>query len=149
MTLVRAIVVTLAVVGVGMAEDKPAFDAAKLAGTWNFTAGTKAGEKADVSMLKDGAVFTKDTITLKNEMGAFEFKYKVDAKASPATIDLEMTAPEAFKGTKSQGLIKLDGDTLTLIYNTDMDAKRPTKLESTKDNKCFLWVLTKAKAEKK
>lgn len=149
MTLVRALVVTLAVAGVGMAEDKPAFDAAKLAGTWKFTAGTKAGEKADMSMLKDGAMFTKDTITLKNEMGTFEFKFKVNAKASPATIDLEMTAPEAFKGTKSLGLIKLEGDTLTLIYNTDMDAKRPAKFESTKDNKCFLWVLTRDKAEKK
>lgn len=145
MTRVRALVVAVAVAtGAAVAADEKAFDAAKLAGTWKLTEGTKGGEKADVAGLKEGAVFTKDTITLKNDMGTFKFKYSVDAKASPATIDLEITEPEGFKGTKSQGLVKLDGDTLTLIYATEPDAKRPTKFESTKENKYYLWVLKKA-----
>lgn len=146
MTSVRAAVLAAAVAGFAVAaEDKPALDAGKLVGTWKLTEGTKAGEKDDVSKLKEPGVFTKDTITVKNESGKFVFKYTVDAKASPAAIDLEITEPDGFKGAKSKGILKLDGDTLTLCYNPEPDGKRPEKFESTKDNKFFLWTMKKAK----
>jgi uncharacterized protein (TIGR03067 family) len=149
MTLVRALVVAVAVAGVSVAADeKPAFDAAKAVGNWKITAGTKAGEKLDTTKYKDPAVIAKDTIVLKTEEATFEFKYTADAKASPATIDLEIVKPDGFKGAKAKGLIKLDGDTLTLVYNPDGEGKRPEKFESTADNKFFLFSMKKDKAEK-
>ena len=149
MTLVRAMVVMAAVAGATVAADeKPAFDAAKLVGSWKITEGTKAGEKSDAAKLKSPAVFAKDTIDFKTEDGAFKFKYAADGKADPATIDLEILEPDGFKGAKAKGLLKLDGDTLTLVYNPDAEGKRPEKFESTKENKFFLFAMKKEKAEK-
>ena len=145
MTLVRAMVLAAAVAGFAVAaDDKPALDGGKLAGNWAVTGGSKAGEKVDTSKYKNPAVFTKDTIGLKTEEGEFEFKYTVDAKASPAAVDLEITKPEGFKGAKAKGILKADGDKLTLCYNPEPDGKRPEKFESTKDNKFFLFEMKKA-----
>jgi len=148
MTLVRVLVVVAVAAAVVGAEDKPAFDAAKLVGNWKFTAGTKAGEKLDVTKYKDPAVFAKDTIVLKTEDATFEFKYTADAKATPVAVDMEIVKPDGFKGAKSKGIVKLDGDTMTLCYNPDGEGKRPEKFESTKDNGCFLFVMKMEKADK-
>lgn len=150
MQLVRAVVLVAVASGFsvgigGAADEKPALDAAKLAGNWTVTAGTKAGEKADAAKYKNPAVFAKDTIGFKTEEGEFEFKYSVDAKANPATIELEILKPDGFKGAKAKGLIKLDGDKLWLVYNPEPEGKRPEKFESTKDNKFFLFEMKKAK----
>ena len=51
-------------------------------------------------------------------------------------------------GTKAEGIVALDGDTLKLAYTTNIpefDGKRPEKFESTKDNKAFYFVMTKEK----
>lgn len=146
MQLVRAMVLVAVATGLAVAaDDKPALDAAKLAGNWTVTGGSKAGEKVDATKYKNPAVFAKDTIGLKTEEGEFEFKYTVDAKASPATIDLEIVKPDGFKGAKAKGILKLDGDKLTLCYNSEPEGKRPEKFESTKDNKFFLFEMKKAK----
>jgi uncharacterized protein (TIGR03067 family) len=155
--LIAAAVLVAAAGGV-WAEDKkepakaePAkFDATKLEGKWMITEMTKYGEKVDTKDMKDPAVFTKDTITMKASLGEFAFKYTVDAKADPVGIDMEITAPEGFKGGKAKGIIKLDGDKLTLTYDSDPESKaRPDKFESKKDTKVLSYVLTRAKEEKK
>lgn len=145
MKLVRALVVVAVAAGwAGAADEKPALDAGKLAGNWAVTGGAKAGEKVDATKYKNPAVFAKDTIGFKTEEGEFEFKFTVDAKASPAAVDLEIVKPDGFKGAKAKGILKLDGDKLTLCYNPEPDGKRPEKFESTKDNKFFLFEMKKA-----
>jgi uncharacterized protein (TIGR03067 family) len=72
--------------------------------------------------------------------------YKVDATKSPAAIDFtidEAPVQEAV-GSKAKGIVALDGDTLKLCYNP-MGGDRPTKFESTADNKNHLIVLKRAK----
>jgi uncharacterized protein (TIGR03067 family) len=148
-----AAVLAVAVGGGAFAEDKkePAkFDASKLEGKWMTTEFVKYGEKVDTKDMKDPAVFTKDAIKLNTSVGEFEFKYTVDAKADPMAIDLEITAPEGFKGAKAKGIIKLDGDKMMLTYDSDPESKaRPAKFESKKDSKVMSLVFTRAKDEKK
>ena len=64
----------------GTREDKKEakFDAAKLVGTWNYTSGTKGGEKVVGDSLKADVVITKDTITLKGGPDmTFVIAYKI------------------------------------------------------------------------
>lgn len=147
-----AAVVAVAAVGGVWAEDKkePAkFDASKLEGKWMATEFVKGGEKQDTKDLKDPAVITKDTIKVKSAAGEFEFKYTLDTKADPVAIDMEITAPEGLKGAKAKGIIKLDGDKLSLTYDPSPDGKRPEKFESKKETMVHSIVMTKAKEEKK
>lgn len=132
-----------------MAEDKkeaPKFDASKLEGKWTITAMTKMGEKVE-KLPKEAVEITKDKITTKTEAGDFVFKYTVDAKADPMAVDMEIVS-DTFKGTKANGIIKLDGDTLMLAYDFDPEAKtppRPKAFESKKDSKTFNYTLKRAK----
>ncbi len=122
-----------------------AFDAAKLAGNWEYVSGKKAGDAVEKDHLQGNVVITKDTITMPagpNEKIVVTFK--IDAKASPASIDMEITDGQ-FKGGKAIGIVMTEGDTLTLCYSPNPDGKRPTKFESTKDNAAHLFVLKKAK----
>jgi uncharacterized protein (TIGR03067 family) len=132
-------------------KDAPKFDASKLEGKWMVTEMTKMGEKVDTKDMKDPVVITKDSMTTKTSGGEFVFKYTIDAKTDPMGIDMEITS-ETFKGTKANGIIKLDGDKLMLAYDFDPEAKsppRPKAFESKKDSKAFNYVLTRVKEEKK
>lgn len=158
MTRYFGLVAVLAFVGGATAEDKKAddkkepakFDASKLEGKWTITEIVKGGEKGDTKEYKDPVVFTKDTITMKSPAGDFGFKYTVDGKTDPAGVDMEITAPEGFKGAKAKGIVKLDGDKLMLAYDTDPEAKAaPKGFESKKDSKVFSYVLTRVKDDKK
>ena len=152
---IRTFALTLALAVAVSAEDKkndkkPAdFDAKELAGKWNFTEGMKAGEKTEADKLKEPAVITAEKITLKTADGTFIFKYKVDAKASPVAIDMEILEPDGFKGAKAKGIIALDGEKLKLAYNPTPDGARPTDFKSTKDNGHHVFMLKMAKKEEK
>ena len=122
------------------AEDKE-LDVKKLEGKWTFVSGMKKGNDASEEMKKAGLEITKDTMTMTTEMGAFKFKYSIDSKASPATIDLEITEGPVGQGSKSKGIISLDGDDLKLCY-MPMGDDRPKKFDD-KEANCF--VLKKKK----
>jgi len=149
MSLVRVLVALVAVGGAVAAQDKPAGDASPLAGKWKVTAGAKNGERMDESKLNEVAVFTKDKVTMKTPDGAFEFTYTADAKATPMTVDMTVVKPDMFKGAKALGIVKVTGTAMTLCYNAEKDGKRPTIFQSSKDNKCFLFVLEKQPEVKK
>ena len=152
MRLVRAIVLGLVMVAVSavVAEDKKAakLDPEKLVGSWKIVEGSKAGEKAGADATKGAITLTKDKITLADGDMKFEFSYKVDTKVEPTAIDMEIVQPDALKGAKAKGIIKLDGGKVTLCYHP-MNGDRPTKFESTKDNGNYMFVLEAKKAEKK
>jgi len=118
-----------------------AFDPAKLVGTWKYVEGTKAGEKVEMDRLAGKVTFTKDTVTLPGGPDAtFVMAYKIDAKKSPATIDLDIKDGPVKEG-KAEGIIQVAGDELKICYVPVGVGKRPTKFESTKDNGAFLFVL--------
>lgn len=143
-------VVLVAAVAVSAEDKKPAeFDAKALLGSWKITEGSKAGEMVAADKIKDPAEFTADKITLKNPEATFEFSYKIDAKASPMTIDMEILAPEGFKGAKSKGIISLEGDTIKLAYNSMPEGDRPKDFKSTKENGMFAFTMKKAKKDEK
>src|SRR5262245_43405825 len=112
----------------GGAQKDAAFDAAKLVGEWTYVAGTKAGEKVAQESLAGKVTFTKDTVTVPAGPDAkFLMAYKLDAKASPATIDLEIKDGPVKEG-KAQGIIAIEGDELKFCY-VPAEGKRPTKFE--------------------
>jgi uncharacterized protein (TIGR03067 family) len=122
-----------------------AFDAKKLIGDWTYTAGTKAGVKVEPERLRGTVKIARDTLTLPAAPGApsFVITYTLDTSKSPVAIDLDVRDGPVKEG-KAEGIIALDGDELTLCY-TPAGGKRPTKFESTKDNKALLFTLKKAK----
>jgi uncharacterized protein (TIGR03067 family) len=153
MSWLRTLVLGVGLVTVSAAaqDDKKAdkLDPAKLVGTYKITDGKRAGEKLGDDAKKGTVVVTKETIALKGEDGMeFEFSYKLDAKADPAEIDLEITKPDALKGAKTQGIIAVDGGELKLCYHPE-GKERPKKFESTKDNGYFLFTMKKEKADEK
>jgi uncharacterized protein (TIGR03067 family) len=138
-----------AVAVVGGEEKKPAFDPAKLVGDWTYVSGVRGGEKVEQKHLAGKVAFTKDTITVPGSSPdeKFVMSYKIDTKATPAAIDMEIKEGPA-KGGKAEGIIALEGGELKLCYIVHLGedkAKRPTKFESTKENQAFYFVLKPAK----
>ena len=154
MSWLRTLVLGVGLVAVSAAaaqDDKKAdkLDPAKLVGTYKITEGKRAGEKISDESKKGTVVITKETITLKGEDGMeFEFSYKLDAKADPAEIDMEITKPDALKGAKTQGIIALEGGEVKLCYHPE-GKERPKKFESTKENGYHLVMMKKEKADEK
>jgi len=128
--------------GALVAADEKKFDAAKVEGTWEFKSGEKNGTKVEADALKGKVKITKDMIAMGDGDMHFEFKYTVDAKASPAAIDMEMTKSPFGAGAKAKGIIEVDGDELKLCYNPTEGGDRPAKFDGAK---AHLFVLKKAK----
>jgi uncharacterized protein (TIGR03067 family) len=141
----RTFVVGLAIVlaGFSVAEDKKeaALDVAKLEGTWEIKSGEKSGQKISDEGLKSKPKITKDKLVMGEGDMVFEFKITIDAKAKPATIDMEMTKSPFGAGMKAKGIIALEGDELKLCYNPT-DGDRPTKFDGAK---AHYFVMKKAK----
>jgi uncharacterized protein (TIGR03067 family) len=154
MSWLRALVLGVGLVAVSAAaaqDDKKSdkMDPAKLAGTYKITDGKKAGDKIGDDAKKGKVVITKEAIALKGEDGMeFEFSYKLDAKADPAEIDMEITKPDALKGAKTLGIISYEAGEVKLCYHPE-GKERPKKFESTKDNGNYLFTMKKDKADEK
>ena len=154
MTRILGLTAAVLFAGAAFAADEkkeaPKFDATKMVGTWDVTAGMKDGKKSEADNLK-GVTFdiTKDTMKLKTPMGAFEFKYTLDEKTSPVTINLELVEPEAFK-SKATGIVKIDGETLMLCY-PPMGGDKPKDFDAKEKSGHYSFTMKKAakKEEKK
>jgi uncharacterized protein (TIGR03067 family) len=106
--------------------------------------GVRAGEKVPKENLAAKVTFNKDTVLVPAGPDAkFTMAFKIDTKESPATIDMDIKDGPVKEG-KALGIIALDGDELRLCYTFD-GSKRPTKFESTKENKAHYFVLKRAK----
>src|SRR5262245_58440647 len=115
------------------------FDPAKLVGDWTYVSGVKGGEKVEKDRLEGKVTFTKDRITIPagGDM-KFVMAYKLDTKASPVTIDMEIKEGPVPEG-KAKGIITIEGDQVKLCYHPT-GGDRPKKFESTKDNGAFYFV---------
>lgn len=125
-------------------EEKKPLDPKAILGEWVIIEGMKAGEKSGDDVKKTAIKINDKTIELKADGAEFEFSYKLDAKKTPADIDLEIIKPDAFKGSKAPGIIKLEDEKLTLCY-PPMGGDRPKEFKSTKDNGNYLFVMKKKK----
>jgi uncharacterized protein (TIGR03067 family) len=127
-----------------------AFDAAQLKGNWKYESGKRVGTDIPAERLQTIVAITEDKFTVPaGPEDEFIMSYKLDTAQIPVAIDLKIESGPAPEGT-ALGIIKLDGDKLVLCYDPS-GANRPKEFESTEDNGCFLFVLSKQpdNAEKK
>lgn len=117
-------------------------DPSKLEGKYTLVSGKKNGAAVDEEAKKAKFSFTADKITIEGMGVKFVMGYKVDAKASPQGIDLEiLEGPEGTKGAKALGIFELKDDTLKLAYLVDKE-KRPKDFDGKSG---FLFELKRAK----
>ena len=124
-------------------KDEGTLDPAKLVGTWNYVSGEKDGKKIPADDLKTGTVeISKENLTLKSPDGKFVIKYKLDAAKSPARIDMEITEGPQGQGSKSEGIVALDGDQLKICYPA-MGGAAPKDFTTKEGSGLHLFVLKK------
>jgi uncharacterized protein (TIGR03067 family) len=127
------------------AGEKGKLDPAGLPGTWTFVSGEKDGKKIDAKDLEKGAVeISKDAITLKTPEGKFVFKYQLDATKDPCRIKMEITEGPQGQGSKSEGIIALQGDELKLCYPA-MGGGTPSEFATKEGSGLHLFVLKRKK----
>jgi uncharacterized protein (TIGR03067 family) len=104
---------------------------AKLEGAYTVVSGEENGKAVPAEKVKGSVVrFTGDMIlgTDKDKKEFFAAKYTLDTVKTPWTIRMRSTAP---KEAETVGLVKKEGDTVTLIYALP-GAPAPTEFK-TKD----------------
>lgn len=148
-TCLALLVGAIALVAARAEDDKKkeaTFDAAKMVGDWEFVSGVRAGEKVEKDRLKAKVTISKDKFVLPAGDSKFVMKYKLDTKASPVKLDMEIEDGPVKEG-KAVGIIDLKDGELKICYVSisGADEKRPEKFESTEKNKAFYFVLKKAK----
>jgi uncharacterized protein (TIGR03067 family) len=117
-------------------------EAPKLEGKWTLVSGKVNGTAIGDEAKKGEYTFTADKLTIKGMGVTFVMSYKLDAKANPVGIDMEiLEGPEGSKGSKAQGIVELKDDVLKLAYTMDKD-KRPADFKGEKGN---VFELKKAK----
>jgi uncharacterized protein (TIGR03067 family) len=125
-------------------KKQPAVDASKLIGDWSYVSGKRAGQESDASRLIGPVTFKKETVSLPAGPDVrFVMGYKIDPSKTPATIDLEIKEGPV-QGGKAKGIIKLDGDQLSLCYAPE-GMERPKDFSSTEDDGNYLFVLKRQK----
>jgi uncharacterized protein (TIGR03067 family) len=125
-------------------KDKDKLDPEKLVGTYTYVSGERDGNKVPEDNLKKGTVvITKDTITLKGD-DTFVIKYKIDAKKTPATLEMEIAEGPQGVGTKTGGIITMKGDEVKLCYAA-MGGEAPKEFAAKKDSGHHYFVLKKKK----
>ena len=105
---------------------------------WHMPLGADV-KSAAISYAVDGKQFI--TIPAGGDM-KFVMAYKLDTKANPVTIDMEIKEGPVPEG-KAKGIIAIEGEQLKLCYHPT-GGDRPKKFEATKDNGAFYFVLKKA-----
>lgn len=128
-------------VGLTIAQEKKT-EAPKLDGKYTLVGGKVNGTPIGDEAKKGEYSISADKITIKGEGLTFVMGYKLDAKATPVNIDMEiLEGPEGTKGSKALGIVEMKGDLLKLAYSLDKD-KRPKNFEGKEGN---LFELKKVK----
>jgi uncharacterized protein (TIGR03067 family) len=131
------------VLTVGAPGEKDKKDGPSIVGEWKGEKAVRGGQELPIP---DGGItvtFTADG-KVKIVQGGKEREehgsYKVDAKKSPAEIDLTPPKEEG----KHIGIFKIDGDTLTICMSDKGGTERPTKFESPDGSAVMLLTLKRA-----
>lgn len=158
------------VAGFAAAEDKKPAEKGKLEGTYSIVSGEKDGkaipkERLDGSVIKitDKAIVGTD----KDKKEFYASTYTLDTSKTPWAISMTSTAKkedakdkekkdDAEKGkdvkpedskTTASGLVKVDGDTVTLVYALP-GGKTPTDFKTDAGQQMFVLKRTEEKKEK-
>jgi uncharacterized protein (TIGR03067 family) len=114
-------------------DDKKDTKPIDLNGTWKLIASTVDGKKVpadEIEKLKYSLIFKDGKYTEASTSGTESGTYKLDASKSPATIDFTIEdGPE--KGKTQLGLLKLEGDVLTVAYAKPGSMDRPKGFDGT------------------
>ncbi len=115
---VIALAVSVVLVGTrAQSGDAKRLTPSDLVGVYQITAGEHGGKEIPAKEIEaDWITFTEDAITVvdRNTKKVYAATYKLDSGKSPAR--LHMVSIEPKKGEAAEGLIKRDGNTVTVIY---------------------------------
>lgn len=130
------------VIGAPGAKDPPKKDPPSIVGVWIGEAGLQGGkpkppEDASMEFTKDG------NLVFKEKGREIAGSYKLDAKKTPAELDLTLGA--GGQNLSLPGIYKIDGDTLTICFT--FMGERPTKFESPAGSMNMLITLKRAKKD--
>jgi uncharacterized protein (TIGR03067 family) len=115
-----------------------------IAGVWRPTEMHQSGVKlADVYLKITTLEFEGKKYHLTVGVKWADGTFKLDEKADPKTIDIKIEKGDG-KGETYLGVYEIDGDTLTICHALDGE-NRPTKLQSTVENKAMLIVYKRVK----
>src|SRR5580698_5620086 len=133
MVAICAIVCGILTVTLAVGDDKKDTKPIDINGNWKLIASTVEGKKVpadEIEKLKYMIVF-KDGKYTETGMGGHEAgTYKIDSSKSPATIDFTITEGDE-KGKTQLGLLKFEGDILTVAYAKRGSTDRPKGFDGT------------------
>jgi uncharacterized protein (TIGR03067 family) len=144
-----------AALGLGAPAPKEVpFKADELVAEWVVESLTKGGEtipfpqepadRVAIRFAADGTIAWPDEHG--NDRGAKYQSYALDTAVRPVRIDWTTSEPDKPKRT-SLGILKIEGDLLTLAIATD-GSDRPATFDSSKLNSTQVWVLKRAQKAK-
>jgi uncharacterized protein (TIGR03067 family) len=119
-----------------------------LEGTYVIVSGERDGKPLDAARFEGSVVrITKDKMigTDKDKKELFVAEYTVDATITPE-IKVKMISKQPKSGTEATGLVKRDGDTLTIVYNLP-GGDAPTSFKTEKNQHMFVLKRTLTPAE--
>lgn len=120
---------------------------AKIKGVWEYVSGTRSGEKVAAERLVGQVTVTEKTFTLPaSPTENFVMAYSLNATAAIDTINLEIESGPVPEG-RAVGVIKVEGDTLTLCYDST-GMNRPTDFAAEEEG-FFAFVLKRKAAASK
>jgi len=115
-----------------------------LVGHYRIVSGQNGPREIPTEQIQDNTVrITPDVITAydKDQKELFVARYRLDAEEEPCRIEMEQTGgPERSKGLKATGLIRRDGDTITLVYAVE-GGEPPTGFEVKEGAAQHLFIL--------
>lgn len=141
---------TLVVVGTAWGAPRPKEVASKdpdVAGRWTLVSLSQGGESVPLGAMAVDTEFTADGRRLcRNRLGQMvgETRYVLDRAKNPPTLDLRSATDDA---VTALGVYMVDGDTLTVCYETGSGASRPEKLEAPSGSNVQMAVYRRVKPD--
>lgn len=144
-TLPLTAVALLCLAATARTDEKDKADKVSLEGTYTITKGERAGKAIPKEEIEGTViVFTKDKVvtTGKDKKELYAATYTLDTSGKPHKINMTSISPK--RDEKAAGVVKVDGDTLTICYALP-GGDTPTEFKTKDKQQCF--VLKKVKKD--
>jgi uncharacterized protein (TIGR03067 family) len=133
-------------------QGKPITEA--IQGDWEVVASTWKGGEA-YPYITPGAVFIfkGESMTLHLRSvgdpkpgagGGYHYAFALDGKKTPVTIDFSIGG-KLDRKVALPGIVKLDGDMLTICYQFGAPTTRPTAFATSPESRLVMWQMKRAK----